>query len=280
MLDKLATYRAAAAAGVETPRFWSVASNEELSALCDSLVYPLLVKPKSSYAFTDRFKGKFFVAQNFDEVASGCSRIAEAGIECLLVEKIPGPDDLLCSYYTYLDEHGTPLFDFTKRIIRRNPPNMGLACYHITDWNPAVRDAALPLFQAVGLRGLANAEFKLDQRDGKLKLIECNARFTEANGLVAQCGLDLSKFVYKRVLGLPQVPCNTYRKGLRLWYPLDDFRSFLELRRRGELTTRQWLASLLHVKSCPLFRWTDPLPSLGAAWHRLRSSLGSQSRGA
>lgn len=276
MLDKLSTYQAATAAGVSTPRYWSVASREQLHSLRDSLVYPLLVKPKSSYAFTDRFRGKFFVANDFREVILGCERIADAGIECLLVEKIPGPDSLLCSYYTYLDEDGQPLFDFTKRIIRRNPPGMGLASYHITDWNPAVRDAALPLFQAVGLRGLANAEFKLDERDGMLKLIECNARFTEANGLVAQCGFDLAKFVYNRILGIPQEPLDEYHRGLRLWYPLDDLRAFLTLRRQRQLNTSQWLASVFHRQCFPLFRWSDPLPSLGAAWLRVKSSITSR----
>ena len=90
----------------------------------------------------------------------------------LLVEKVPGPDDLLCSYYTYLDADGEALFDFTKRIIRRFPVGMGNGCYHITDRNPEVREVALKLFRHVGLRGLANAEFKRDQRDGRLKLIE------------------------------------------------------------------------------------------------------------
>ena len=62
---------------------------------------------------------------------------------------------------------------------------------------------ALRLFRHVGLRGLANVEFKLDPRDGQYKLIECNARFTAANGLVAKSGIDLGRFVYCRAVGLP-----------------------------------------------------------------------------
>ena len=275
MLDKLSTYRAAAAAGVPAPRFWIAGSREQVLSLRGSLVYPLLVKPKLSYAFTDRFRGKFLVANNFDELLRGFEQLSSASVECVLVEKIPGPDDRLCSYYTYLDENGQTLFDFTKRIIRRNPPNMGLGCYHVTDWNPEVRELALKLFQSVGLRGLANAEFKRDERDGQLKLIECNARFTEANGLVASCGFDLARLVYNRITGLPQAPLRTYRTGRRLWYPLEDFRSFMTLRRQGQLTTRHWIASLLHRQSFPLFQWGDPLPSLAAAWHRSGRALAT-----
>lgn len=273
MLDKLSTYQAAKAAGVPAPRFWIANSREQILAQRDSFVYPLLVKPRISHTFTDRFTGKFLVANCLEDVLRSHDRVAGANVECVLVEKIPGPDDRLCSYYTYLDQSGEPQFDFTKRIIRRNPPNMGLGCYHVTDRNPAVRELALQLFQAVGLRGLANAEFKRDERDGQLKLIECNARFTEANGLVAQSGFDLARFVYNRITNLPQQPLKTYRTGLRLWYPLDDFRSFLTLRRQGQLTTTQWLASLLHLQSFPLFRWSDPLPSLAVAWQRTQRSF-------
>jgi len=141
----------------------------------------------------------------------------------MLVELIPGLDDRLCSYYTYLDERGEPLFDFTKRVIRRNPPGMGGACYHVTDWIPEICEPALKLFRHVGLRGLANVEFKRDDRDGQYKLIECNARFTASNCLIERAGFDLARFVYNRVAGLPQAPLTSFRTGLRLGFRWKTF---------------------------------------------------------
>ena len=64
----------------------------------------------------------------------------ESGVDFLLMEMIPGPDSVLCSYYTYIDDAGSPLFDFTKRIIRRGTKNMGIATYHITDHVEVVYD--------------------------------------------------------------------------------------------------------------------------------------------
>ena len=43
----------------------------------------------------------------------------------------------------------------------------------------------------------------MDLKDGELKLIENNARFTAANGLVTASGFDLAKFVYNRLTGRP-----------------------------------------------------------------------------
>jgi D-aspartate ligase len=188
--------------------------------------------------------------------------VSGAGIETLLVEMIPGPDSKLCSYYTYLDENSEPLFHFTKRIIRRYPVNMGGGCYHITDWIPEVQDVSLRLFKQARLRGLANAEFKRDDRDGKLKLIEVNARFTGANSLVAASGFDLARFVYNRLVGRAQEPLVTYVLGMRLWDPEADFHAFRELRRRGQLTFREWIASLMHRQVLMFFRWYDPWPTM------------------
>src|SRR5262245_23169583 len=270
MLDKLATYQVARAAGVPTPRFWQVQSLADAEALRDELVYPLIVKPKLSHLFQRRFRTKFLLVESFAELLEALRVVANENIEVVLMEKIPGPDSLLCSYYTYLDERGESHFDFTKRIIRRHPKNMGLACYHITDQVPGVRELALRLFRQVGLCGLANAEFKLDPRDGQLKLIECNARFTAGNGLVAAAGFDLVNFVYNRIVGLPQKPLTEFRTGLRLWDPFRDFQAFRELRRLGELTLWQWGKSVCHLQTFPAFSWRDPLPSLVRVVRRLR----------
>lgn len=274
MLNKLATYRAAVAAGVPTPRFWVVAAGEEIETLRAELVFPLIVKPQLSHHFEACFGQKFFLAQNYDQLLAAFRAVEGARIETLLVERIPGPDSKLCSYYTYLDESGRPLFDFTKRIVRRWPVGMGGACYHLTDDVPRVRELSLRLFRQVGLRGLANAEFKLDERDGELKLIECNARFTAANGLLADCGLDLALLVYNRLTGRDLPSLSSSRSGVRLWYPWEDFKAFRELRGTGDLTFTSWLLSLCHRQTFPFFRWSDPLPSLLAETRRLRRAAG------
>jgi predicted ATP-grasp superfamily ATP-dependent carboligase len=273
MLNKLATYQQAQAADVPTPRFWVAETAAEVEALRAELVYPLVIKPLFSHVYQKRFAHKFVVVHSFDELRQAFGHVSAAGIDVMLVEWIPGPDDRLCSYYTYLDEQGHALFDFTKRVIRRYPAGWGPGCYHITDWNPEARDLGLRLFQHVGLRGLANVEFKRDQRDGRLKLIEVNARFTAANCLVAASGYDLAPFVYQRIVGRPLPPLGSYQVGKRLWYPLEDYCAFRALRRQGKLSWRQWLASIAHPKMLPCFHWDDPLPSIVHELRRLKNRV-------
>ncbi len=272
MLDKLATYRLAAEAGVPTPRFWPAETADDIESHRDEFTYPLMVKPLYSHQFKKVMEGKYLMAADFEELMAAYRLVSGHGVEVVLLEVIPGPDDLLCSYYTYIDESGAPQFHFTKKIIRRFPEHQGFGCYHITDWNPEVRDLGLKLFVHAGLRGVANVEFKRDPRDGRLKLIECNARFTAANGLLTASGIDLAVYVYRRLAGLPQPALDsvTYAKGLRLWYPLDDFQAFVDLRSEGRLDLVSWVRDVAHYQVLPYFCWSDPMPSVARLRVKLR----------
>jgi len=258
MLNKLCTYEAAQRAGVPTPRFWVADKREQIEKLKDQLSFPLILKP----FFSHQLKTTFKVAQTFEELLDAFDATCLAGIRTFLVEMIPGCDDKLCSYYTYLDENGNNLFDYTKRMIRRFPLTLGRGVYHVTDHVPGVQELSMKLLREVGLLGIANVEFKLDERDGQLKLIECNARFTGADCLLTASGLNLSLFVYNRLTGYPQPTPTNFRLGMRLWYPLRDFLAYRQLNRMGLLRFYQWVRSILHPQVFPFFRWDDPLPSI------------------
>ncbi|MBI2804461.1 MAG: carboxylate--amine ligase [Planctomycetes bacterium] len=273
MLNKISTYQIAAAAGIATPRFWQLTAGQDLHALEAELSFPLIVKPSHTHLFRERYGKKFVTVHDFAALNEAYQLVRELGIDVMLVEFIPGLDDQLCSYYTYLDHDAEPCFHFTKRVIRRYPLVIGNGCYHITDWNPEVASAGLAFLRAAGVRGLGNVEFKRDPRDGALKLIECNARLTEANCLVAAAGLDLPLFVYNRLTGGDPVTLAPYRQGLRLWYPFADFRAFRQLHREGQISWATWLKSIVHPQTFPFFRWSDPWPSVIRAWSNLQDSV-------
>jgi predicted ATP-grasp superfamily ATP-dependent carboligase len=276
MLDKLTTYEHAQSAGVITPRFWKTSTREQILALRDDLVFPLMVKPRLSHLFEAVFDRKHVIVDSFDQLLATFDTAAGAGMDTLLMEHIPGGDDRLCSYFTYLDENSDPLFHFTKRIIRRHPAGMGAACYHITDRIPEIQGIANRLFKHVGLRGLANVEFKQDPRDAKYKLIECNARFVASNCLVSAAGISLAKFVYCRLAGLPLPPMESYKSGLRLWDPFRDLKSLRELRALNQITFAKWLTSIAHRQTFQYFSWPDPMPALARALKPLRRVLNKK----
>jgi predicted ATP-grasp superfamily ATP-dependent carboligase len=262
MIDKRRTLTLAQEVNVDAPRFWMVDGAADLEAVLGDLRYPLIVKPLLSHLFQAKFGRKYFNAGNAVEVRAALERVWAAGLRAMICEWIPGPDSLLSSYYTYIDRDDKPLFHFTKKVIRRFPKNEGLTSYHITDWDPEVAAEGLRFLAGIKFRGLANVEFKRDLRDGRLKLVECNVRFTAPQELFVRCGLDTASIVYNHLVGLPLPPTHSYRTDVRLWHPIRDFWAFRQLHRLNELTLGEWIKSIAHWQALPYFQWTDPMPTL------------------
>ncbi len=259
MLDKERTYELARAAGVPTPRTWTIASGSELDASIEEIGYPCALKPLHTHLFARVFGvgQKLLVANDRRELEEGLSRMDALGLQMAVTEIIRGPESELLSYCGYLDERGEPLTHFTFHKLRQYPPHFGLGCYVVSDWNQEVIDAGLRFLRGVGLRGLFHVEFKRDPRDGELKLLECNHRFT-IEAMFAP--VDLALLTYNRLLGRPLPSARPYKSGIHLWDPVHDVLAFRVYRRRGELTLGRWLGSLLRPQRFHAFRWDDPLP--------------------
>jgi D-aspartate ligase len=267
MLDKHRTYELAARAGVATPASTLVSSPSDADSVAEEVGFPCALKPLHSHLFSRHFDAKLFLVGGREELAELVARTSSLGLAMLATAIVPGGDERYCSYYSYIDERGEPLFHFTKRKVRQYPIHFGLGTYHLTDWNPEVAAEGLRFFQGVGLRGLANVEFKRDSRDETLKLIECNHRFTAANELVRLAGIDLAVLTYNRLLGQPLPKPARYRTGVRFWSQLDDVKAARAYRRAGELSYRAWFLSLLHRQHSYFFDWRDPGPTL-LSWRR------------
>ncbi|MBI5470765.1 MAG: carboxylate--amine ligase [Ignavibacteriae bacterium] len=274
MLDKAASYKLAKNVGVPGPETWVVNTHEDLLTVLNSVKYPCGLKPRVSHEFKKYFPQKLFVANDANELTAAFEKVNRFNLEMIVTELIPGGDNGYCSYYTYLDERGEPLFHFTKRKLRQYPNGFGFGTYHLTDWNPEVAKLGLQYFQGIGLRGLANVEFKRDPRDSKLKLIECNHRFTEANEQVMIAGLDLALLVYNRLTGRPLPRLDSYRRNVALAKPWQDVLAFHGLFRRGEISLGEWLKSIAHVPHLLYFKWWDPMPSFHQSYLFLKRQVG------
>ena len=262
MLNKSETSVLAEAAGVPAPRTVTVRSEDDFDEV-RRFRFPAGLKPVHSHAFARHFRpdSKGVVIGDADEAIRILRPIVEESFEMLLTEMVVGGDECV-SYYTYVDENGEFLFDFTKRKPRQYPTKWGLGSYHITSRDPEVAELGRQFFTSIGLRGIGNVEFKRDERDGQLKLIECNPRLTGANELVRAAGIDIARIAYARVVGAPLPAVDSYATNRVMWLPVEDIRAFREYRERGEWTTSAWARSLLHRHCTTLFDWSDPSPAV------------------
>jgi D-aspartate ligase len=280
MLDKARTYELASEAGLPVP--WTVAIDDAraIDMVIQTLGFPFALKPADSQAFARIYpQRKAFVVSSAIEARRAWADATSHGLGLVATDIIPGGDDRLCSYYAYVDVDGQLLVELTKRKIRQYPRGFGLGSFEITDDAPDVRRAGAAFFAAIGIRGLANVEFKRDPRDGSLRLIECNHRFTASNELVRVAGVDLAWLSYARLADTRLPPLDRYRAGVTLWNPLRDLRSIAGATRDGETRVGAWLPGLLRRHVLPVFRLDDPAPTIAhhaAMMARLPARLGAR----
>jgi predicted ATP-grasp superfamily ATP-dependent carboligase len=269
MMDKVRSLELCASAGVPAPRTLAVRDRADADLAAEHIRYPCGIKPIQSHMWARHFgETKLLVANDGDELMQTLERTIAAGVDVLATELIPGGDDQIFTYYTYLDEDGEPLYHFTKRKLRQWPAHFGLACYQLTTWDPDVADVGYRFCRGTGLRGLGTVEFKRDPRDGSYKFIECNPRLTGSNELVRHAGIEIPQIAYLRALGRPVPPVDGYRTGVYEWYPPEDLKAFLAYRREGLMTAGGWAGSLLRRQHFPMLRPSDPWPTFATSAHR------------
>lgn len=274
LLDKQRTIDIAREANIPAPRYWSIdGATSPGDHSLEGVTFPVLVKPKFTYLYRRVFDRKMTLLDEPSSLNHHLQEVQQAGLDVMVCEFIPGPDDLLCSHYSYRDEHGNSIFDYTKRVERRFPKNFGPACYHVSSVIPEVAEVGTRFFDAIGLRGLGNIEFKRDMRDGLLKLIECNPRVTAAHQLLIDDGMDVVDIIYARLTQGEVPSLQQSAKEQRLIRVGIDYHAYKELRSLGELKTTTWLASLLNPFSAPVFAWADPMPALKLVWSKIARRL-------
>ena len=132
---------------------------------CERIGFPCALKPTHIHEFSRHFRLKAMVVDDEPELREAFARDARAGVDMILTEIIPGEEHRYCSYFTWIDEDGEFLFDFTKRKLRQYPVGFGGGTYHLTEWADDVAETGRRFLRAAGVRGLANVEFKRDPRD-------------------------------------------------------------------------------------------------------------------
>lgn len=281
LVDKGRFAAALTAVGIPHPRTYELMGPEDLAAVPDEVLAGGFLKPRDSVAFFGAFGRKALDFQGRNEAEAALDRTRTAGLAMLLQEYIPGPADR----HYFLDgvaaRGGGFSVLFARRRLRIYPPRFGNSTAMISVPLAEVRDAVTSLEALaphVGLRGIFSAEFKLDPRDGRFKLIEVNPRPWWYVEFAATCGADVCVPAYRDALGLPAAPAPSYRVGVRLAYPYHDWPAW-----RASTSSLAGLLRFWCGATQPEWRRDDPRPgivslaTLARGWVRRR--LPGRSRG-
>jgi D-aspartate ligase len=272
LVDKERFAALAARAGLVVPRTRRLDPGSGRGPADLDLRYPLVVKPitrrHDRWAALSPAKARHVAtAAELDVVWQA---LQHDGPAVLVQEAIPGPESLVESYHAYIDAEGAVVSEFTGRKIRTLPAQYGTStAVELTD-APELAALGRDVYARIGLTGVAKADFKRD-RDGQLKLLEINPRFTLWHHPAALAGVNIPALVHADLTGCARPAMRRAPAGVAWCDPLPDLRA---ARAAGQ-STAAWLRWSRRCEARSGFAWDDPLPFVRAsAWPAARGIAG------
>jgi len=283
LMDKSRFYAYAQQNGLPIPPTRFLRSPDDVADACESLTFPVILKPTNSQTPSWRANSMFsaFKVADGDGLARLYDRYRPFSEALIVQEWIPGPDSNLYSCNCYLNQYGEPLATFVSRKVRQWPPHVGKSSFGVECRSDDVLLETLSLLRGVGYRGLGYVEFKLDERNGKKFIVEPNVGRPTGRSAIAEAGgVELLHTMYCDLLGLPLPDNRQQRYGSAKWmHERRDLQSAFYYWRAGELTLRDWARSWSGgPKALALFSIRDPGPFVSDSWRVARKSLSARSR--
>jgi D-aspartate ligase len=275
LVDKARFAGTLAELGIPHPRTVRLRTDADLVALGAQAFEGVFIKPRDSQAFLTRYGMKAIKVGTRSEALAHARRAREAGLEVMLQDYIPGPPS--CHYMVegFVDRAGSVRAHFVRQRLRMFPPDFGDSTYMTSRAVDTLREPIERLdrlLESLKYRGVFEAEFKYDERDGEFKLLEVNARPWGFIEFAAACGVDFCMMAYRDALGTPVEPVRTYAVGRHCVVPSLDAFACLALVRRRQLGSWDWVRSWAGAHQL-VFAWDDPLPAVKSAVEVIRELL-------
>jgi D-aspartate ligase len=259
--DKNKTYELAQSLGIPCPKTFNPRDRDELPSLYSHL--PLAIKPAIKENFFYATGAKAWRADNPDQLHRLYERAATQikAEEILIQEIIQGGGREQYSYCAFVQD-GKPHSTLTARRLRQHPYEFGRAATYVeTVEAPEIEELSERFLKAIGYCGLVEIEFKRDQRDGKYKLLDVNARAWGFHGLGTACGVDFAYALYADQLKWPIEPVHA-APGVGWLRLITDIPTALSDLVCGRLSLRDYIRSLSATQVESVFDRKDPIPSL------------------
>jgi len=126
-----------------------------------------------------------------------------------------------CSACILLDEHSNEVASFTYEKVKEYPISGGPTVVGYSCNNPEARKYAVQLLKKVGWRGVAEADFIIDQH-GVPILLEINPRFWMPLNLAIKSGVDFPYLLYQLALGQTIDTIPEYTMGFKYRWVLPN----------------------------------------------------------
>jgi predicted ATP-grasp superfamily ATP-dependent carboligase len=205
---------------------------------------------------------KAIPVMNKSELSKQYERVRNIDNKLIVQKMIVGPDENHLCYHALIDSEGRIIAEFVGKKLRLTPPHFGMGCYVEAIKSDEVINEGRRILRLLNYRGMAEIDFKRDERDGKLYFFELNPRFGFWMGLDSACGVDFPFYYYKTCLGEQIVADKNYlvgKKWLSLYHDIKGLRVNLK---DSSLTWYKWIISVIKNDVGAIFALDDPMPAV------------------
>lgn len=227
--DKFSLLKRLSDAGFDVPRLYEYNSREDLQTL--DIHFPVVVKARkhsgaaTGTRYAHNHEELLSIVQEFENRPRPHPSVSDF-TRPLIQEYIPGSvHDADC-----VSKQGDARALVTRTRKVMYPATGGISVTTATTRNPMLADYVRPILDFLKIHGLADVETKLDERDGRYKLLEINPRLGGVVGVVIRSGIPLPTKGCELAVHGDTAPQFNYRPDVH--YTVLFPRTFLALKER------------------------------------------------
>jgi predicted ATP-grasp superfamily ATP-dependent carboligase len=173
LANKASLHALCAEIGIPIARSVVPRSFDDVRAFTEGTKFPVMVKAAEQWL---PLSGSFVTKAIYtpEQLLEFCEPYNFAASQSLIIEEyIPG-DDWIC--HGYYNAQKNISVTFTGRKLRGYPPDAGSTAVGLSLDNAALRSASEKLLKAVSYSGIIDMDWRMDERDGQYKIVDCNPR--------------------------------------------------------------------------------------------------------
>ena len=193
--------------GLPIPRTRYANSEADVDQFAAEAQFPCLLKPQQQRFWSNAPAGhplsiaKVLTAGTAGELMSQYRLAAELSPEVVLQEIIEGPDQNKRVHVAVYRADGERVGCCTTKEFRSFPKLFGVPSVVEPIQDPEVDSVCDRFFRSAGYRGICEIELKWDDRDGQVRMMDINPRYTGAGDAVPYAGLDHGWLHYLDLIG-------------------------------------------------------------------------------
>lgn len=201
-LDKYVQYSYCEALGVPYPKTMEIQKKEDIENM-KKIQFPIIIKPKKREDMkTNVFRNLILTdLKEVEKNRKDLERHLDTGISFLASEIIPGDGSCIYAYVAYRNQAGKILNEWTGKKLSQYPNDFGVFSSASNEAPEEILEQGRILLNGMNIKGIAEPEFKYDQRDKKYKLMEINLRSMMWHRMGNLSGVNLQYSQYLDAIG-------------------------------------------------------------------------------